>query len=116
MDLFHILKRPSFLRKYLQKFEKILCVELIKLLTERLHAKYQPLILPSSWCLFRDYLPSGHCCACLTHPYILLYHPSRVNCFCVDHRQFWKLNMIVWNKECELESCDNSWPKCGCSK
>ncbi|AAK13187.2 RH6 [Bovine atadenovirus D] len=116
LDLFYILKRPSFLRKYMSKFEKVLCGELINLLAERTHSKFQPLIPPSSWCMFRDFLPSGHCCACLTHPYLLLYHPLRVSCFCVNHLWFWKMDVIIWNKDCELDSCDYTWPKCACCK
>ena len=114
--MFPILKRPSFLKKYITRFKKILCIELISLIAERTIAKFVPFVLPVTWCMFRDYLPSGHCCACLTNPYLLLYHPNHVNCFCIDHLRFWNMNIIIWNKDCDFEHCNVDWPNCECSK
>lgn len=114
---FHtILLDTYFIRRYISRFDSVTCnITLDKLRSVLRRENYAPLKVGTWWCACDDYLPSGHCVACLLNPHLLLSSPFHSYCFCVDHCELWGLsNLILWSSNFwpNLDGGWN-WPECG---
>ncbi|ASU50491.1 RH2 [Odocoileus adenovirus 1] len=77
---------------------------------------FKPLDSWSRWCWNKNFLPSGHCVACLTNPHLLLETPFNCGCHCVDHRNLWYnlRDVVIWNVNmCQDLGPEWKWPECG---
>ncbi|BCO10945.1 RH3 [Bovine adenovirus 7] len=106
-----------FCKKYLKRFKPIrVCRTLNSFRTQRYKDKFQPLTLWNGWCDTRRFLPSGHCVACLTTPYLLAYSPFQSGCYCIDHRRLWYnlRDVVLWTHDIFQDLSPGwVWPACG---
>ncbi|AAB29329.2 RH6 [Ovine adenovirus 7] len=112
-NMIELVKSSKFLCLYIKRFANIDCKLLQKFIVKS-HLRFHAMLsVPSFWCDVLYYLPSGHCIACLTHPYLLLYSPFKCKCYCKDHRDLWQKykSVILWSRKKYRRKFD-AWPVC----
>lgn len=116
-ELQTVILKKYFRKHFLKRFARIECCSVLNRLREECVRYNFPLLqLWSGWCQTKHFLHSGHCVACLTHPYLLLYSPFRSGCNCVDHRNLWYnlQDVVLWTCSSWQDLSPGwRWPECG---
>lgn len=104
-----IIRGPSFVKKFLTKFDGITFRDVQKF-KDRLancnfkYEQYCNVFIEQHYILL-----SGHCCLCLMYPFLLCKSDGK--CLCLDHRILWgDIDTVLW--DCYFLTADYSnWPE-----